>query len=239
MNTSTPQLELYWLGGSPHAWRVMLALEAKRLPYVSHLLEVSRGDLKTEDYLRLNPRGKVPTLRHGNLVLAESLAIMEYLDEAFPAVPLYGRTAHERAHTRRLVSEGFSYFADPVLRIIAPIYFGKAAERAADIRESIPKAHAELERQEAALGNAAWFGKDAIGAADVALYPFVKSLLRAAGKEGAAEFELGLLPFESRYPRLAAWMDRVESSPGYERTYPPNWGAPPKVQRREEAAQAV
>ena len=99
MKTSSPQLELYWLSGSPHAWRVMLTLEAKKLPYASRLLDASRGELKSAEYLRLNPRGKVPTLRHGDFVLSESVAIMEYLDEAFPQIPLYGRTPHERAQT--------------------------------------------------------------------------------------------------------------------------------------------
>lgn len=238
MNTTSPQLELYWVSGSPHAWRVMLALEAKKLPYASRLLDASRGDLKSAEYLRLNPRGKVPTLRDGDFVLAESLAIMEYLDEAYPQIPLYGRTPHERAQTRRQVSECFSYLSDPATRIIVPIYQGKHAERAADIRESAPKVLAELERQEAALDKSPWFGKGGVGAADIALCPFVKSLLRAAGKESAVEFNLGLLPFESRFPRLAAWMARVEAMPGYEKTYPPHWGAPPVAGRRETAAAA-
>ena len=238
MNASAPQLEVFWLGGSPYSWRVLLALEAKKLPYASHLLEVSKGDLDKDEYRRLNPRGKVPTLRHGDFVLGESLAIMEYLDEAFPQVPLYGRTPRERAHTRRLVSEVASYLQDPANRIVVPIYFARTAERAADIRESIPKVHAELQRQEAALGDAPWLGRDAVGAADIAMYPFVKSLLRAAGKEAAAEFDLGLLPFDSRYPRLNAWMQRVEALPGFERTYPPHWGKPPRVERATATAAA-
>lgn len=57
----------------------------------------------------------------------------------------------------------------------------------------------------------------------MAIYPFIKSLLRAASKAAAAPLELGLLPFDARYPRLAAWMERVEQIPGYERTYPPHW----------------
>ena len=53
-------LELYWGSGSPFAWRVMLTLELKRLPYESKLLEFSKGDHKSAEYLKLNPRGKVP-----------------------------------------------------------------------------------------------------------------------------------------------------------------------------------
>ena len=73
-------IELYWGSGSPFAWRVMLMLEVKRLPYHSKLLEFSKDEHKAPAYLKLNPRGKVPTLKDGDYVLYESLAIMSYLD---------------------------------------------------------------------------------------------------------------------------------------------------------------
>src|SRR3954470_18066619 len=74
-------LELYWGSGSPFAWRVMLTLEVKRLSYESKLLEFSKSEHKTPSFLRLNPRGKIPVLKDGDLVLYESLAIMAYLEK--------------------------------------------------------------------------------------------------------------------------------------------------------------
>ena len=58
-------IELYWGSGSPFAWRVMLALEVKGLAYQSKLLEFSKGEHKTPAYLKLNRRGKFPTLKDG------------------------------------------------------------------------------------------------------------------------------------------------------------------------------
>jgi len=52
-------ITVYWISGSPFAWRVLLALEFKRLPYESRLLSVQKGDLASPDYLSINPRGKV------------------------------------------------------------------------------------------------------------------------------------------------------------------------------------
>jgi glutathione S-transferase len=216
-------LEVFWVSGSPFSWRVLLTLEVKRLSYASRLLEASKGDLKKPEYLKLNPRGKVPTLKDGDLVLGESLAIMAYLDRKHPSPPLFGANAQETAHIWRLISEYFSYLDGPANRIIAPIYFGKVAEKRDDIRAAVPATHAELDRFESSLNNAAWFGGEAICAADIAIYPFLKSLLRAASKETAAPLDLGLLPFDARYPKLAAWMQRVEGVPGYEKTYPPHW----------------
>jgi glutathione S-transferase len=215
--------EVFWVSGSPFAWRVLLTLEVKRLSYTSRLLEASKGDLKKPEYLKLNPRGKVPTLKDGEVVLGESLAIMAYLDRKHPAVPLFGVNAEETAHIWQLISEYFSYLDGPANRIIAPIYFGKISEKREDIRAAVPATHAELERFERVLRGSSWFGGETICAADIAIYPFIKSLLRAASKETAAPLDLGLLPFDARYPRLAAWMQHVERIPGYEKTYPPHW----------------
>src|SRR5262247_22931 len=88
-------IELYWGSGSPFAWRVMLTLEVKKLPYESKLLEFSKGEHKTPAYLKLNPRGKVPTLKDADYVLSESLAIMSYLDRKYPEPQLFGKTAEE------------------------------------------------------------------------------------------------------------------------------------------------
>ena len=219
------ELEVFWISGSPFSWRVLLTLEVKRLSYTSRLLEVSKGDLKKPEYLKLNPRGKVPTLKDGDFVLGESLAIMTYLDRKHPAPPLFGANAQETARIWRLISEYFSYLDGPANRIIAPIYFGKVAEKREDIRAAVPAAHAELERLEGALGGSPWFNGEAICAADISIYPFLKSLLRAAGKDTAAALDLGLQPFDVGYPRLAAWLQRIEHIPGYEKTYPPHWRA--------------
>ena len=89
-------IELYWGSGSPFAWRAMLILEVKGLTYESKLLEFSKGDHKAPAYLQLNPRGKVPTLKDGEFVLYESLAIMSYLDRKYPDPPLFGKTPEKR-----------------------------------------------------------------------------------------------------------------------------------------------
>jgi len=59
-----------------------------------------------------------------------------------------------------------------------------------------------------------------ISAADLAIYPF---LARVGGKNEVKSLGLGMLLLEARYPKLAAWTERVEALPGYERTYPPHW----------------
>ena len=105
-------LEIYWASGSPYAWRVMLAAELKRIPYEAKLLEFSKGDLRTPEYLAMNPRGKVPVIRDGDYVLAESLAILAYLDRKQPEPPLFGKTAEEAGRIALAIADFESYLKD-------------------------------------------------------------------------------------------------------------------------------
>ena len=96
-------LELYWGSGSPYSWRVQLALEYKRLDYESHELQFSKQEHKSPQMLRMNPRGRVPVLKDGELVVFESLACLYYLDRKYPDPPLFGRTPEEAATVVRVI----------------------------------------------------------------------------------------------------------------------------------------
>jgi len=51
----------------------------------------------------------------------------------------------------------------------------------------------------------------------------VQLLLRAASKEAARPFNLGLLPLGQTFPNVARWVELIEALPNYQRTYPPHW----------------
>jgi glutathione S-transferase len=216
-------LELYWISGSPYSWRALLALEVKKILYASRLVQASKGELTYPAFLSLNPRGKVPVLRDGEFVVYESIAILQYLEAKFPSVPLFGRSAGRTAIIWRGVSECSAYFEEPVMQISRPLTFGQSEQKAEEIREALPKIHAELDRMETGLKDSAWLCGDEFTATDFTVFPFLKLLLRVSAKPEAASFSLGLLPLEHSYPRLAQWIERIEQLPGYERTYPPHW----------------
>ena len=216
-------LELYWGSGSPFAWRVMLTLEVKRLPYESKLLEFSKEDHKSPAYLMLNPRGKVPTLKDGDFVLYESLAIMAYLDRKYPDPPIFGTIPQETGLIWRAISETESYLVAPGAKVIVPIFFGKGLEKTDEIQAAAATIRDELKRIDAALAGSVWTVGSCISAADIALFPLVQILLRAASKDAAKPLNLGFSPLGETYPNIAAWVKRVEATPGYERTYPPHW----------------
>ena len=217
-------LELFWASGSPFSWRVLLTLEHKGVTYESRLLQFSKGENKSPEFLAMNPRGQVPVLRDGSFVIAESLAILVYLDRKYPERPLFGETAEQSACIWQVVLETALRLDALGEDFVLPLYFGESDQKEGAIRAAVPRIHAELARWETLLASGGpWLVTPALSAADIVLYPAVKSLLRAAGKPAAERFGADLLPFDQHYPRLAAWMSRIEQLPGYERTYPPHW----------------
>jgi maleylacetoacetate isomerase len=97
-------LKLYTYFRSSSSYRVRIALNLKGLPYESvpvHLLR-DGGEQHASSYAQLNPAELVPTLVDGDLALSQSLAIMEYLDEAHPRPPLLPGSALDRARIRAM-----------------------------------------------------------------------------------------------------------------------------------------
>jgi glutathione S-transferase len=216
-------LEITWGSGSPNAWRVLLAAEVKKIPYTSKLIEFSGDDLKKPDFLAINPRGKVPAIRDGNCSLYESLAIMAYLERRNPKPAIFGNTPAETGLIWRVISEFECYMKPAWETMLTPVIFRQIAEKKDQMRTAAETVHKELARLEKAIDPDEWLAGGAISAADCAVYPFIKFMVRVAQKDEVQPLGLGLHPFGDRYPGIEAWMKRVESLPGYARTYPPHW----------------
>jgi glutathione S-transferase/GST-like protein len=119
----------------------MLALMEKGIPFESHYTDLLRFDQHTPEYLALNPSGQIPTMIHDGLVLTESTAIMEYVDDAFEGPPLRPADAWERWNMRRwckLLDEyygpslsmiGWSVFVGPMVRDRDPDELRAALDR--------------------------------------------------------------------------------------------------------------
>lgn len=85
---------------SSTSWRVRIALFLKGIAYSQRSYALRAGEQRSPEYLKLNPQGLVPALEIDGVVLTQSLAIIEYLDETRPEPPLLGGTAVERARIR-------------------------------------------------------------------------------------------------------------------------------------------
>jgi glutathione S-transferase len=197
---------LYYASGSPYAWRAWLALEYKGIPYHHKLLSFGAGDLKTPEYAALNPRRRVPVLVDDDFVLAESGAIVEYIEDRWPNGPaLLAHQPRKRAIQRRMVREADQYLAAVGTRFAtAP----PSEETAKDLR------------QELALWEGAVTGDYLTGdlsVVDLTVYPLMALLARIATRRP------DFVKSDFIGPRLSAWMDRMHALPIVQHTWPPHW----------------
>ena len=102
---------LYHMTLSPFCRKIRLVLAEKKIEV--ELIEEKPWERRM-DYLRMNPAGKVPLLRIDDLILADSNAIFEYLEETCPDPALLPRKPADRAEARRLVGWFDDKFHDEV-----------------------------------------------------------------------------------------------------------------------------
>jgi glutathione S-transferase len=213
-------LVLYYGSGSPFAWRAQLALEHKALPYELKVLSFSAGDTRKPEFIALTPRHRVPTLVDGDFVLYESNAVVEYLDDAYPAhgAPLFPGDARMRATVRRLISETDDYFDKALDPLTTQAFSKKPEERDPQVIAAARKALMD----EFVLYTQYLKGDFLVGplsAADFALYPLVAFVKRSEMKLPDLDADAMLTP------ALRAWKARIEALPFFEKTIPPHWKA--------------
>lgn len=93
---------LYSYFRSSASYRVRIALNLKGLAYETVPVHLVRGEQRDAGYLAVNPAGLVPALVDEGQVLTQSIAIIEYLDEVYPAPSLLPGNAADRARIRAI-----------------------------------------------------------------------------------------------------------------------------------------
>ncbi|GBU20009.1 MULTISPECIES: maleylacetoacetate isomerase [Methylobacterium] len=101
-DVATP-LRMYGNWRSAAAFRVRIALNLKGLPVEETFIDLDAGDQHKPEFRKINPQGAVPALFDGGgPPLTQSLAILDYLEDAYPAVPLLPAEPRARARARSL-----------------------------------------------------------------------------------------------------------------------------------------
>ena len=178
-------ITLYDADRCPYCARVRIVLAEKGIEYET--VEIDLDDRPAWIYEK-NPLGRVPVLEEDAFLLPESAVIDEYLEERYPAPPLWPADAAERALGRLLV---FRFDA-----LSKPYYALRRGEDGA--RERLDGALALLD---ALLHAQPFLSGREYGLADIAYVPWI---LRARDRMG-----IDLDPF----PALSAWVRRLEQRP--------------------------
>ncbi|KAJ2378050.1 hypothetical protein IW150_001025 [Coemansia sp. RSA 2607] len=102
MAQSRPILYTYFR--SSCSARVRIALNFKGIEYESRAVNLLKGEQTSNDYIELNPGKLLPYLVIDGNGLSQSVAIMEYLEDAYPDKPLLPEEPSQRAHVRAIVN---------------------------------------------------------------------------------------------------------------------------------------
>jgi glutathione S-transferase len=149
---------------------------------------------------------------------------MSVVKWAIPHLTIDGNTWPTHGNRRfRVCCEFQAYIEDHVMRIARAILFRRGDPNSDEVTYSMHMAAGEARTIEMRLSKGDWIVGDKPGAADYMIYPGIMLLLRALARPEARELSSRFLPVDANYPALGRWLKRVESLPGYARTFPPHW----------------
>ena len=98
------RLYSYWRSSASYRVRIALGIKGLRFDYLAVNLAKSGGEQNQPAYRAVNPQGRVPSLEVDGRVLTQSMAILEYLEEAHPAPALLPADVFGRARVRSLAN---------------------------------------------------------------------------------------------------------------------------------------
>lgn len=207
-----PDLTLYGYWRSSAAYRVRIALNLKGLAYRQEPVHLVKdgGQQNAAAYKALNPQGLVPLLKVGDVAIAQSLAILEYLEEAHPRPALLPADPFERARVRALALH-VACDIHPVnnLRVLKYLSGTLGVDEAAKLawyRHWVAAGMASLERGLEPFAGGFSLG-DRPGYLEACLIPQVYN---------ARRFDCGL----DGYPRILALVSRCETLDAFKQAAP-------------------
>src|SRR5215207_2829953 len=185
---------------SGHSHRVRLFLSLLDLPFEVVEVDLRAGEQRRPEFLRLNAFGQVPVIQDGEVTLADSNAILLYLNERYAPDPArwMPRDALGAAHVQRWLAVAAGPLAQGPSMARVIVLFGLAT----DPSDVIARSHNLLRVMESELGERSFLAGDSASLADIANYSYVAHV-----PEGNVSLE--------PYPQVRRWLQRIEGLPGF------------------------
>jgi glutathione S-transferase len=192
-------IRLYRFALSGHAHRVQLMLSLLDLPTELIDVDLIAAEQKKPEFLARNPLGQVPVIEDGDFTLADSNAILVYLALTYDE---RRRWLPQQATTQAEVQRWLGVAAGPLAAGAAHARFATLFNRPVN-PQAQPTARHLFGVVESHLEGRTWLASnDHPTIADVAMYSYT-----AHAPEGGISLE--------PYPRLRAWLQRIEALPGF------------------------
>ncbi|MGH2948704.1 MAG: glutathione S-transferase family protein [Solirubrobacteraceae bacterium] len=193
-------LKLYEHASSGNCLKCRILLRQLDRPYESVTVDLFTGETRTREHFARNPDGRIPVLEtDAGETIPESGAILLYLAEGTPLLPAGGI---ERAR----VHQWMFFEQNRIEADLSVARFWKLAGRdtqlAGPFDNRLERGRDALAALDRGLARSAFAAGDAYTVADIALYGYVH-----CGADAGAD------PRE--HPHVAAWLDRVEATPGF------------------------
>lgn len=192
--------KLFNFQSSGNCYKIRLLLNQLGIEYESISVDILKGESRTEDFLKINPNGRVPVLQVGDKYLPESNAAIWYLAEKSKLIP---SDRFERAQVLQwMFFEQYSH--EPYIATVrywVSILKDKSG-KLSQIEQRMPLGYAALNVMETHLQEHDFFAGNLYSIADIALYAYTHV---------AEEGEFDLAP----YNNIKRWFNRVESQSGY------------------------
>jgi glutathione S-transferase len=196
---SRPPIRLHRIVLSGHCHRVELLLRMLELPFEAVDVDVVGGELRRPAFLALNRFAQVPVIEDGDVVLADSNAILTYLARRYDATSTWlPADAQGAARVQRWLSAAAGPVAYGPGRARLVSVFGAPFDAA----PAIAHAHAFLRVFDAELAGRRFLAADHPTIADLACYSYV-----AHAPEGRVSL--------ADYPQVRDWLARIEALPGF------------------------
>lgn len=191
-------MKLYDLDISGNCYRVRLLLSLLGVEYDLVTVNLMKGEHREPWFLKLNPRGQVPTLDDDGTVLWDSMAILVYLARKYGNEKWLPTTAKEMAEVMQwlAVMENETLYGLSKARLVCKFKFPGNLEDAQGLGRK------GLDVLEQRLAAHQWLALDHPTIADIGCFPYV-----ALAPEGEIRLDA--------YPSVRSWIDRVKSLPGF------------------------
>ncbi|UJR36921.1 hypothetical protein I4U23_029633 [Adineta vaga] len=207
---------LYLVNGSIPSWRVMMALYEKNIDFESKRLKVMSNpkETKSAEFLAINPRGLTPTFvdKDGSII-AESLAILHYLEEYYPKTPSLlpiDKKQHIQVLQRIQESQNLVDIYEPLEDIVFKTPKHEQSLRKDSIMKTLDMIDQELAFWEMYLTKSIFIACDQFTLADCAFYPVMAYLIHRG---------LNI----DKFSRLKNYVEMIKMKPAAINSHPDGW----------------
>jgi len=193
-------ITLYGFASSNYYNIVKHALLYKEIPFQEDLVFAGSDEL-----LAVNPMGKVPAITTDNGVsLSESSVICDFIEEAYPATPLYPESVTERAVVRQIMKTAELYFELPSRRLIPYVFSGNEAPDAIkqEVRQVLARGIPALNRL---CQFSPWIAGKEFTMADIYVH-YVNAIVNAVG---SSQLDWDVL---AEIPGMKEWSKAMKQS---------------------------